>query len=195
MSTAEDDQRTPQATSDGSMTLHSERFGQTYHSRHGALTESLHVFLDAGWSERLSSLESGAPLRVLELGLGTGLNALLTRKAHAERPPADRPSLVYEALEPHPDAGRMGRHGAAHLVRRGGRRPARSPRSRTTRGGVERRRALRPAPHDVAAVRPGPVAPRTFDLIYFDAAPDEPELWLPERFVEPSSFSPRAGCS
>ena len=34
------------------MTLHSERFGQTYHSRHGALTESLHVFLDAGWSKR-----------------------------------------------------------------------------------------------------------------------------------------------
>ncbi|MGB1670135.1 MAG: hypothetical protein ACPHCT_01565, partial [Flavobacteriales bacterium] len=102
MSTAADDQRTPQSTSDGSMTLHSERFGQTYHSRHGALTESLHVFLDAGWTERLSSLESGAPLRVLELGLGTGLNALLTRKAHAALPAGNRPALRYEALEPHP---------------------------------------------------------------------------------------------
>lgn len=60
---------------DGSHTLHSPRYGVTYHSRFGAATESAHVFIAAG-------LRYQALLRrdiaVLETGLGTGLNALMT---------------------------------------------------------------------------------------------------------------------
>lgn len=188
MSTAADDQRTPQPTSDGSMTLHSERFGQTYHSRHGALTESLHVFLDAGWTERLSTLESGVPLRVLELGLGTGLNALLTRKAHAALPAGNRPALRYEALEPHPlqpaewEAMSLsqwsGIDGDAEL----------HTRPEADCHEVEWARDARFVRHrlDWQAFAQDRSRRGAFDLIYFDAfAPDsQPELWLPERFTE-----------
>jgi tRNA U34 5-methylaminomethyl-2-thiouridine-forming methyltransferase MnmC len=65
-------------TDDGSATLHSEVFGETYHSRRGARTESEHVFLRNGlyaWLEKHP--EYGSPC-ILEAGFGTGLNALLT---------------------------------------------------------------------------------------------------------------------
>ncbi len=63
-------------TNDGSHTLHSERYGQTYHSTFGAVTEAQHVFLNAaGVNERL---QLGKPTRILEIGFGLGLNALLS---------------------------------------------------------------------------------------------------------------------
>lgn len=63
-------------TKDGSHSLESDQFGEAYHSRHGALQESLHVFIDAG----LKSILEGNPskIKIFEMGLGTGLNALLT---------------------------------------------------------------------------------------------------------------------
>ncbi len=66
-------------TADGSRTLYSERYAQTFHSRHGAARESRHVFLDATGSA--AALRAGQPLRVLEVGFGSGLNALLTADA------------------------------------------------------------------------------------------------------------------
>ncbi|ASJ74526.1 tRNA (5-methylaminomethyl-2-thiouridine)(34)-methyltransferase MnmD [Granulosicoccus antarcticus] len=63
-------------TGDGSHTICSERYGETYHSINGAITESRHVFLEAaGVSQRLAQQQ---PTRVLEIGFGLGLNFLLT---------------------------------------------------------------------------------------------------------------------
>ncbi len=63
------------ATKDGSHTLYVPELDETYHSRHGAIQESMHVFIDAG----LKHLEpTHNQLRILELGFGTGLNAWLT---------------------------------------------------------------------------------------------------------------------
>ena len=63
-------------TNDGSRTLKSERYGETYHSTNGALTEARHVFLDAtGVAHRLAA---GTPTSVLEIGFGLGLNTLLS---------------------------------------------------------------------------------------------------------------------
>ncbi|MDP5172180.1 MAG: tRNA (5-methylaminomethyl-2-thiouridine)(34)-methyltransferase MnmD [Bacteroidia bacterium] len=62
------------STRDGSPTLYSERFNQHYHSVHGAIQESQHVFLDMG----LRALADRPQLRILEMGFGTGLNALMT---------------------------------------------------------------------------------------------------------------------
>ena len=68
-----------ETTADGSLTLRDVRLDQTYHSGHGALAEARHVFLDgSGAHERLAS---GRATRVLEVGLGTGLNLLLTADA------------------------------------------------------------------------------------------------------------------
>lgn len=63
-------------TSDGSQTLYSETYRQTYHSLFGARTESVHVFVEA--SGVADALRAGRPMRVLEVGFGTGLNFLLT---------------------------------------------------------------------------------------------------------------------
>jgi tRNA U34 5-methylaminomethyl-2-thiouridine-forming methyltransferase MnmC len=62
-------------TSDGSHTILSSRYGVTYHSRFGAIQESMHVFIQAGLRYKAAQSSS---LAVLEMGFGTGLNALLT---------------------------------------------------------------------------------------------------------------------
>ncbi|MEO1588720.1 MAG: tRNA (5-methylaminomethyl-2-thiouridine)(34)-methyltransferase MnmD [Bacteroidota bacterium] len=78
---------------DGSSTLWAPDFDEHYHSVHGALTESLHVFIEAG----LRHVEAGAtPLHIFEMGFGTGLNALLTL-AHREARP-----IYYTSLELYP---------------------------------------------------------------------------------------------
>lgn len=59
-----------QITEDGSHTLFSEIAGQTYHSLHGAIQESRHIFIS-----QLSTLNP--QLSILEIGFGTGLNAVL----------------------------------------------------------------------------------------------------------------------
>lgn len=65
-----------EATADGSQTLYSERYAQTFHSDKGAITESKHVFLAAsGVTERL---ERSLKTTILEVGFGTGLNFFLT---------------------------------------------------------------------------------------------------------------------
>ncbi len=62
-----------QATEDGSQTLFVPSLDEHYHSVKGALTESLHIFIRMG----LQECRAAEP-RVLEVGFGTGLNALLT---------------------------------------------------------------------------------------------------------------------
>ncbi len=60
-------------TADGSNTLYSSDIGETYHSTNGAIQESMHVFIEAGFRH-----VSKTSLRIFEVGFGTGLNALLT---------------------------------------------------------------------------------------------------------------------
>ena len=62
-------------TEDGSDTLFVPELNEHYHSVHGATTESNHVFIDAGL---MPILEEKKHIRILEIGFGTGLNALLT---------------------------------------------------------------------------------------------------------------------
>ncbi|MBB6097712.1 tRNA U34 5-methylaminomethyl-2-thiouridine-forming methyltransferase MnmC [Deinobacterium chartae] len=69
----------PLFTPDGSLTLYSERFGQHYHSRHGAATQARVVYLE-GTRTHLHP----AP-RVLEVGFGAGLNFLTTLSSALER--------------------------------------------------------------------------------------------------------------
>lgn len=64
------------ATGDGSLTVHSPRFGQGFRSRAGAHAEARHVFVDgSGVGPRL---RRGATAAVLEVGLGAGTNLGLT---------------------------------------------------------------------------------------------------------------------
>ncbi|MCX2575414.1 tRNA (5-methylaminomethyl-2-thiouridine)(34)-methyltransferase MnmD [Pedobacter sandarakinus] len=63
------------ATADGSNTLYNETIGEHYHSKHGALQESKHVFIDAGLKFKL---EAEKQISILEVGFGTGLNFILS---------------------------------------------------------------------------------------------------------------------
>ena len=65
----------PVKTRDGSHTLFSEMAGEHYHSTYGAVQESGHIFIRAGLEGYRKPVEE---LHVLEIGFGTGLNALLT---------------------------------------------------------------------------------------------------------------------
>lgn len=64
-------------TSDGSKTLFNPEVGEHYHSRHGALQESRHVFLNSGLKYFLEGKEE-KKASILEVGFGTGLNFLLS---------------------------------------------------------------------------------------------------------------------
>ncbi len=82
-------------TADGSASIFVPELQEHYHSVHGAASESIHVFINAGLKPKM---EEKQPLNVLEAGLGTGLNAALTWTQ------ADQAELqiIYHAFEPYP---------------------------------------------------------------------------------------------
>lgn len=82
-------------TSDGSHSLFVPALNEQYHSRHGALQESRHVFLKMGWE---IAKEDKNHLRILEIGFGTGLNALLTALVAQ----SDEVFVEYVAVEAYP---------------------------------------------------------------------------------------------
>lgn len=67
-------------TADGSKTIHIEEWNEQYHSKHGAIQEANHVYLKHGLLFYLSECNTSdsVPISVLEIGFGSGLNALLT---------------------------------------------------------------------------------------------------------------------
>lgn len=77
-------------TSDGSHTLYNQELDEHYHSVHGAIRESQHVFIEAG----LNALPEPGHIHLLEVGLGTGLNAVLTALSDK--------NVTYTALEAYP---------------------------------------------------------------------------------------------
>ena len=84
-------------TGDGSHTLFLSSINETYHSTNGALTESIHVFIKNGLYAKIDQDYLGS-ISVFEIGLGTGLNLLLTilgcKKKGIE--------LTYTVVEPAP---------------------------------------------------------------------------------------------
>jgi len=84
-------------TEDGSHTLYLKDLNETFHSRHGAIQESMHVFIKNGLRYYLSK-SAKKRICLFELGLGTGLNALLTT-LEAEK---YKCHIGYEVIEPHP---------------------------------------------------------------------------------------------
>ena len=58
------------------MTIHLPKWNEQYHSKHGAIAEAKHVFIESGLAPLRK--HSFSPLKILEIGFGTGLNAYLT---------------------------------------------------------------------------------------------------------------------
>jgi tRNA U34 5-methylaminomethyl-2-thiouridine-forming methyltransferase MnmC len=81
-------------TDDGSSSLFIPELDETYHSTFGAVNEALHVYIKKGFQER-KHLD---PLHILEVGFGTGLNALLTVQKSRE----ENIKVHYTGLEKYP---------------------------------------------------------------------------------------------
>ncbi|MDE6811780.1 MAG: tRNA (5-methylaminomethyl-2-thiouridine)(34)-methyltransferase MnmD [Muribaculaceae bacterium] len=99
-----------QPTADGSFTIFRNDIDEHYHSVKGALAESLHVYINLGlrhYHESIvsvgNSCKEGRPVRVFEVGFGTGLNAALTA-IEAERTGL---SIEYFSIELYPLSERV----------------------------------------------------------------------------------------
>jgi len=78
-------------TDDGSSTLFVPQLNEHYHSTHGAVNESTHVYINEGFLKIKQQNVS-----ILEVGFGTGLNALLTMLHQKNK------TIVYHAYELYP---------------------------------------------------------------------------------------------
>ena len=86
-------------TADGSNTLYIPDLDEHYHSKFGAIQESKHIFIEAGLKYFLQNfIPPKEKISVFEVGLGTGLNALLT----AIELESLKVNVHYTALEAYP---------------------------------------------------------------------------------------------
>ncbi|OUL62365.1 tRNA (5-methylaminomethyl-2-thiouridine)(34)-methyltransferase MnmD [Flavobacterium sp. AJR] len=82
-------------TLDGSTTIRLEEWDECYHSKHGAIQEAKHVFMQNGFS-----LFEDKPISILEIGFGTGLNAFITFLESNEK----KQNINYVGVEAYPVA-------------------------------------------------------------------------------------------
>lgn len=169
-------------TSDGSHTILLPELGEPYHSRNGAVQESRHVFIRAGLDYLLEKRpDKKKGIRILEVGFGTGLNALITLWEAKERQIVIR----YETIEAFPvDPQIVSRLNYGELV---GEKDL-SQRFFEAMHRSSWEEAFEADPCFTLVKHPVRLedfdADRRYDLVFFDAfAPEvQPELWEEEIF-------------
>ena len=80
-------------TEDGSHTIYVPELDEHYHSVHGAIQESEHIFIHSGYDTC-----SADPMRIFEVGFGTGLNSFLTALKASE----GTRKIKYSSIEKYP---------------------------------------------------------------------------------------------
>ena len=175
-------------TKDGSHTVAIAERRLTYHSVHGAVQESLHVFIEAGLNYALSQ-KSSEEISVFEMGFGTGLNAFLTAIKAIE---TNQP-VYYAAVEAFPlnaEEARMlnyaGTFGYPSLFESLHQSPWNEDIELHERFTVQKHQTALSAFH----------TSRQFDVIYYDAfAPSaQPELWTVDVFTKLHGLLKPGGC-
>ena len=164
-----------QHTEDGSATLFVPELDEHYHSVKGAYTESLHIYRDCAYlyaAERTTN----RPLRLLEIGFGTGLNAVVTAMAATDERPVQyitlekypvEPQLIYKlGYDNFVDASLFSAIHAATWEQPTAIKPCFT---------IEKR----------CCDLTGTALPENIDIVYFDAfAPEkQPEMWRSEIFT------------
>tara|TARA_A100001015_G_scaffold208362_1_gene233146 strand:+ start:141 stop:839 length:699 start_codon:yes stop_codon:yes gene_type:complete len=86
-------------TDDGSSTIFLPDLNEYYHSKHGAISESEHIFIKNGLFFWKKNNPKNKYCNIFEVGFGTGLNALLTFKnSNYMR----NINFIYSSVEPYP---------------------------------------------------------------------------------------------
>jgi len=172
-------------TEDGSHTIYVPELGEHYHSVHGAIQESEHIFIKCG----LRTCNAD-PLKIFEAGFGTGLNAFLT----AIEASIQKRRIIYTAIEKYPLSGSVtGKLNYKEFFPSGYSflfdviHSAQWDRFEN----ITDYFTLNKIKCDLARYE----AVEKFDLIYFDAfGPDkQPEMWTDEIFSKISEMSVRDG--
>ncbi|MFT5751275.1 MAG: tRNA U34 5-methylaminomethyl-2-thiouridine-forming methyltransferase MnmC [Flavobacteriales bacterium] len=164
-------------TGDGSKTIQISDWDEQYHSKHGAIQEARHVFLGMGLQHYVAKTkpDTTQPISILEMGFGTGLNALLTLFEAQEL----KVKLDYTGVEAYPVsdeeaaamdyASQIAQPEALQYYEQMHALPCEEPHDITTDFTLTKRqqRFENIMDHD------------QFDLVYFDAfgARVQPELW------------------
>jgi tRNA U34 5-methylaminomethyl-2-thiouridine-forming methyltransferase MnmC len=164
-------------TGDGSHSICVPEMNVTYHSIHGAVRESRHVFIEAGFNV-FGRLARPGGLRIFEMGFGTGLNALLTLIE------SEKQNIYYETIELYPLKVEEAK--LLNYSRILGRDDLQEPFERFHECEWDEGIAIRPSfsflkrRDDLLTFETA----ETFDLIYFDAfGPNvQPELWTQQIF-------------
>ena len=84
-------------TADGSTTIHLPEWNEQYHSKHGAILEAMHVFIESGLNHWIGQ-HPNEPISILEIGFGTGLNAFLNLIEASNK----NLTLTYTGIEAYP---------------------------------------------------------------------------------------------
>jgi tRNA U34 5-methylaminomethyl-2-thiouridine-forming methyltransferase MnmC len=84
-------------TGDGSDTITIPEMNVSYHSKHGATQESMHVFIEAGFHYIINQ-STNQPMNIFEMGFGTGLNVFLTAIEASDR----KTKVYYVGVEKYP---------------------------------------------------------------------------------------------
>ncbi|WP_316822806.1 tRNA (5-methylaminomethyl-2-thiouridine)(34)-methyltransferase MnmD [Pedobacter gandavensis] len=174
-------------TADGSNTLFNETIGEHYHSKHGALQESKHVFIEAGFKHLTTKQQA---ISILEVGFGTGLNFLLT----LEHAVAQNLELKYTGLEAFPlELEALKSTGYQQYVPENIWNSLENNYLKALKAPVR----LFPEqelfiPHTTLDQFQGPAS---FDLIYYDAfsVQHQPEMWSDEIIAHTCSFLKSGG--
>lgn len=163
-------------TGDGSHTLYVCELDEPYHSMHGAVQESLHIFINQGFKTVNKS-----SVNILEMGFGTGLNMILTLRESEKR------GIVvnYHGVEKYPlNMEEYGKLNYDQTI--GGNFPAMLTMAHNapwdTNISLTNKFTLYKELSDFRKMDPD----GRFDLVYFDAfAPDkQPRLWSREIFTK-----------
>lgn len=168
-------------TEDGSTSLFVKEIDEYFHSHFGAVQESEHIFMQAGF--HAAPIHSKQQLSILEIGFGTGLNCFLTYVHHLQ---TDQ-NVYYEGIELYPlqpdEVLKLNYplHHSSNLYAEQFLKMHQLPWNELTHLAPHFQLLKRQESFVTAHL---PVD--RFDLVYFDAfSPDkQPEMWTEEQFAK-----------
>jgi len=168
-------------TEDGSTTIELIGMNENFHSKHGAIQESEHIFIQNGLLQKAREQSS---ISILEMGLGTGLNALLTLLESSKK----KLRIDYFSIEAFPvEEELVAKLNYSDILKLKGKELNYLSYLHTSEWNkeIELSTDFMFAKHNIK-LEDIELPKKEFDLVYFDAFnPDlQPELWTEEVFKQ-----------